>query len=326
MKIIHFLNKAGLNGFFFMIIFMVVLAWYFPFYGTKESPLPLNGIITYGISAIFFFYGLRLSAAALWSGLSNWKLHVVIQSTTFILFPLIVLICYFFFFNEDYKMWWLGAFYLAALPSTVSSSVVMISMAGGNLSGGIFNASISSIIGIVITPLWMSLFITQWNETIDSYHVIVSLCIQVLAPLIVGLILHQYIGHLAEKYKNQLRYFDQTIILLIVYRAFCESFAGNMFEGFTITEITFLSLLMLIFFLIMMGLMQVISSALRFSREDRITILFCGSKKSLVQGAVMGPILFTNPLLLGIIFLPLMLYHSLQLLIGSVLAQRFGRR
>src|SRR5690606_39682947 len=131
----------------FMIIFMVVLAWYFPFYGTKESPLPLNGIITYGISAIFFFYGLRLSAAALWSALSNWKLHVVIQSTTFILFPLIVLICYFFFFNEDYKMWWLGAFYLAALPSTVSSSVVMISMAGGNLSGGIFNASISSIIG-----------------------------------------------------------------------------------------------------------------------------------------------------------------------------------
>ncbi|HEX5168331.1 MAG TPA: bile acid:sodium symporter family protein [Cyclobacteriaceae bacterium] len=321
----HF-QKAGLNGFFFGLITMVLLAWLLPFYGTAGSPLHLSVITKYGVSTIFFLYGLKLSPEKLRIGLNNWRLHLLIQTTTFILFPLFVLVFSFLLKDPDYQLLWIGTFYLASLPSTVSSSVVMVSIAGGNLPAAIFNASISSIIGIFVTPLWMSFFIEKTGSSAELTDVIMKLCLQILAPVILGLLLHRKWGSVAEKYKNQLRYFDQVIILLIVYTAFSESFYGEMFNGHSILEIILLGVTMLLFFSLMFGLMHLLSSLFKFNREDRITILFCGSKKSLVQGAVMGRVLFPNPVTFGIILLPLMLYHALQLIAGSAIAERMASK
>jgi len=220
---------------------------------------------------------------------------------------------------------WLGAFYLAALPSTVSSSVVMVSIAGGNIPAAIFNASISSIIGIFITPLWMSPWLkNQGNFEIGD--VILKLCIQVLLPVVVGLFLHGRLRQWSEKMKTTTKNFDQFIILLIVYTSFCESFSQHMFNGFSFSKILFLGLLMLALFAAIFSLTGFLASRFGFVREDRITALFCGSKKSLVQGAVMGKVLFPNQAVLGIILLPLMLYHALQLLAGSTLAHRMAEK
>jgi len=319
------LSKVGFNGFFLCLLLMVFLAWLFPEVGSKNSVLPLDKITFYGVSVIFFFYGLRLSPEKLKTGLQSWKLHVVIQATTFILFPMIAIMVIHFFGSAAEPLW-LGFFYLAALPSTVSSSVVMVSIAGGNMPAAIFNASISSIIGIFITPLWMTLYGERAEGDIDLSTVIIKLCLQVLLPVILGLFLHGKLGMWAEKYKTWLKNFDQLIILLIVFTAFSESFLGDMFLGFTYMEIALLGALMLLFFFAIAALMYLLSSWLAFSREDRITVLFCGSKKSLVQGAVMGRVLFPHPTALGIILLPLMLYHALQLLAGSVIAQGMARR
>lgn len=304
---------------------MVFLAWLFPEAGSKNSILPLEQITYYGVSVIFFFYGLRLSPEKLHAGLRNWRLHLIIQGTTFILFPLIAMVIYNFFGSDENPLW-LGFFYLAALPSTVSSSVVMVSIAGGNMPAAIFNASVSSIIGIFVTPVWMSLYGQQAHSKIDLSHVVMKLCLQVLLPVVTGLLLHGKLGLWAEKYKVWLKNFDQLIILLIVFTAFSESFLGKMFKGFSYLEIVMLGCLMLLFFFFVAGLMYGISSALKFSREDRITVLFCGSKKSLVQGAVMGKVLFPDPAILGIILLPLMLYHALQLLAGSVISQAMAKK
>lgn len=323
-KLTTSLRKAGLNGFFVALLSMVLLAWLFPSFGTKESPFPFTIITEYGVALIFFFYGVRLSPEKLKAGLGNWKLHLVIQSTTFILFPVIALLAYHITGYHEQRLLWLGIFYLAALPSTVSSSVVMVSVAGGNLPAAIFNASLSSIIGIFITPLWMSLFIGQTTESIDLSNVVLKLCLQVLLPVIAGFLFHGKLGRQSEKYSKTLRLFDQMIILLIVYTAFCESFAGNMFSAHSSGEILLLAFTMLLFFLFIFLLMQLVAVALKFLREDRITILFCGSKKSLVQGAVMGKVLFPDAQILGIILLPIMFYHALQLIAGSVIAQRMG--
>lgn len=322
--LLHF-QKAGLNGFFLCMLVALGLSWLFPFYGTTQSPLPLGFVTQYGIPVIFFFYGVRLSPEQLRAGLSNWKLHVLVQSTTFILFPLIVLLFSFLRNDPEYQLLWLGSFYLAALPSTVSSSVVMVSIAHGNLPAAIFNASLSSMLGIFITPLWMSFFIKESASASEFADVIIKLCFQVLVPVIAGFLMHRWLGHFADKYKTRLRYFDQAVILLIIYTAFCESFYGKVFSNHSLTEITLLAALMLAFFLFMFGLMHLIASYFGFSREDRIAILFCGSKKSLVQGALMGRLLFPNPVALGVILLPLILYHALQLLVGSSIAERMAR-
>jgi len=324
-RLINTLSKVGLNAFFFLMIGAIFLAWLHPSFGVAESPLRLPAIAGYGVSVIFFFYGAKLSPESLLSGLSKWRLHLLVQLSTFVLFPLIIIVMRMIFKDYFSTNIGLGIFYLAALPSTVSSSVVMISIARGNIAAGIFNASVSSILGIFITPLWMSTILGKSQAGFDMSHTIFQLCLQVLLPVIVGLLLHHKLGHWVARYKNTLGKFDQLIILLIVYTSFCESFSNNMFANFAISEIFLLGAMMLTLFLVVFALMYQLSVWMKFKREDRITVIFCGSKKSLMQGAVMGKVLFPDQAILGVVLLPLMLYHALQLMVGSTIANVMGK-
>jgi solute carrier family 10 (sodium/bile acid cotransporter), member 7 len=317
------LKKAGLNNFFFLLIGMILLAKLFPEWGTSESLVPIKSITSIGISIIFFFYGVKLDPHQLKAGLFNWKLHLVIQMTTFLIFPLLILLAY-SIFGTTGSLIWMGTFYLAALPSTVSSSVVMVSIAKGNMMAAIFNASLSSIIGIYLTPLWMEVMLPASEVQFDLSATFLQLTMQILIPVIGGLFFHKLLIKWVKKFQTSLKNFDQVIILLIVFNAFAESFAENMFANKTLIELLILGVLMLMFFLVMMGLMHIVSKFLGFSDADRIAVLFCGSKKSLVQGAVMGRVMFPDPTVLGVILLPLMIYHALQLMAGSAIAQRMG--
>lgn len=324
-KTIALLKKAGLDEFLLGIILMVVLAFYFPGPGLKEGVFSIKGIANIGVSLIFYFYGIRLSPAKIKLGLNNWRLHIVIQVTTFLLFPLIIWFTRPFLTEGNYEALWIGAFYLAALPSTVSSSVVMVSIAGGNLPAAIFNASFSSLLGIFITPLWMGIILTAEAGDYDLMMILVKLIIQVLVPLVLGIFSIRFLGSFAEKNKVKLKYFDQIIILMIVYSSFCTSFSEGMFKIIDMKDIIVLSILMLVLFFMVYGMVFLISYLLKFNKEDRITALFCGSKKSLVQGTVMSKVLFVNNPALGIILLPIMVYHALQLIVASIVAQKIAK-
>ena len=212
---------------------MILLAYLLPSPGAQKGIFSLKELANYGISLIFFFYGLRLSPQRLREGLGNWHLHLTVQLATFVLFPLLILGIIHLLRVESTNLIWLGIFFVAALPSTVSSSVVMVSIAGGNIPGAIFNASISALIGVFITPIWMGIFIASGSGNIDLTGIILKLMLQVLLPVILGLLLHSKLGTFAEKHRRQLRYFDQTTILLIVYTAFCESFSEHMVGAFS---------------------------------------------------------------------------------------------
>ncbi|CAN5732082.1 bile acid:sodium symporter [soil metagenome] len=325
-RVQELLARAGLDWFLLALIGMIGLAYLWPTPGIQEGPLSLKGLANYGVSLIFFFYGLRLSPEKLRAGLGNWRLHLVIQFSTFLLFPLLVLPWRGLVAGQNSELLWLGTFYLAALPSTVSSSVVMVGIAGGNLPGAIFNASISSLAGIFLTPLWMGLFLTASSEGFDLGQVMGKLVVQVLVPVVGGILLHRYWGAFAERHRTRLRVFDQSIILLIVYTSFADSFAREMFRGFSLLHLVGLSALMVVFFFLVYGIIHGVSRLLGFNREDRITALFCGSKKSLVHGTVMSKVLFPDANVVGIILLPIMLYHALQLLTVSAIAQAMARR
>ncbi|MDX5348339.1 MAG: bile acid:sodium symporter, partial [Hymenobacteraceae bacterium] len=213
----NYLAKAGFDWFLPALIGMIGLAYLWPEPGVQQGPLSLKELANYGVSFIFFFYGLRLSPEKLRVGLQNWKLHVSVQVLTFLLFPLLILGSRIFFDDPTHNLLWLGTFYLAALPSTVSSSVVMVSIAGGNIPAAIFNASVSSLLGILLTPLWMGIFLAESSAEFDFSQVILKLALQVLLPVVLGFLLHKKLGNFAEKYKAKLRVFDQSIILLIVY-------------------------------------------------------------------------------------------------------------
>jgi len=320
------LAAFGLDGFILGLITAVVIAYLKPGLGSETSPLPLKAITTYGVIVIFFFYGLKLSPDKLRSGLSNIQLHVLIQSATFLLFPLVVWAAYLLAAPEQGNLIWTGVFFVAALPSTVSTSVVMVSVAGGNIPAAIFNASISSLIGVIMTPLWMGIFLQSSDARLDTVQVIIDLVLQVILPVGLGILLNPVLGKYVAKSSNRLRIFDQTIILLIVFMSFCHSFEQDLYSKIPVSRLLLIALGMLILFTGIYYLIRLISRSLGFSQADQITACFCGSKKSLVHGTVMSSVLFKGHPSVGVILLPLMMYHTFQLIAASIIAQKMSKR
>ncbi|RPD47984.1 bile acid:sodium symporter [Hymenobacter sediminis] len=325
-RFLALLRRAGLLDWFLLgLIGAVVLAYFIPEVGSKASPIPWKLITTAGVALIFFFYGLRLSLDKLKAGLRNWRLHVVVQLITFVAFPVLALVARPLFAGLKGEQLWQSIFFLCTLPSTVSTSVVMVSIARGNLPAAIFNASISSLLGIFLTPLWTSLFLHTSADGGHLWGLAVSLTWQVVLPVVAGVLLNRRFGAFAEQHKGTLRISDQVVILLIVFTAFCESFAEGIFRSYAARDIVLLGLGMVGLYLAIFGLVWGLSRVLGFSREDRITALFCGSKKSLVHGSVMASLLFPATAATGLLLLPLMLYHALQIILASMMAQRMGR-
>lgn len=320
------LRKLNKNSFIIAILISIGIAYLFPQLGATESPVNLNLLSSIGISLIFFFYGVSLDNSAIKNGLKNWKLHLSVQATTFLLFPLLIMPFYPLVENTDYQILWLSFLFMAALPSTVSSSVVMVSMAKGNLPAAIFNASISGILGIIITPLWLMPFAKQSNIDFDFTTIYLQLTTEIIIPLALGLLLRRFLSRFASKYKRQLDRFDKFIILMIIYKSFVQSFEDKIFSKLDIWNLSLTVIIVLALFFLIYSITGWISKLLKFNHADQITNQYCGTKKSLVHGAVFSEALFGQTNIVGILLLPLMFYHAFQIFIISIYATKEGRR
>lgn len=314
-----------LDKFVIAIIASILLAYFFPQPGSTQSPIPLDRISSFGISLIFLFYGLKLSTSELLRGLRNWRLHLLVQGTTFILFPLLVLLAFPFVHGEKQQTIWLSFLFLAALPSTVSSSVVMVVMARGNIPAAIFNASISGIIGIAVTPLWMAPFLQQ-HAVVDTGDIYLSLLLGIMLPLAIGLTLRPWLSDFARRNTKNLSLFDKTIILLIIYKSFAHSFEAHIFSSMEWLDIGVISALVIALFYLVYGLTGFFARRMGLDIADRITVQFCGTKKSLVHGTVFSNALFGQTAAVGLMLLPLMIFHALQILLVSIIATRLSTR
>lgn len=315
--------KFRIDSFVLAIVVAIAIAYFFP---KIDQILPLSAIGKIGIFFIFFFYGLKLSFEKLKAGLKNWRLHLLVQATTFLVFPVLVLVFYPLLQTEEQKSLWLAFLFLAALPSTVSSSVVMVSMAKGNVPAAIFNASISGLIGVAITPLWMSSFIPETTHTPDLSGVYLNLVTQILLPVVLGIMLQRFLGHFAVTYSKQLSIFDKAIILLIIYKSFAESFEGNVFSTVSLFDLLLIAGAVTLLFFLVYTFTGYVAKILNFNTEDSITLQFCGTKKSLVHGTVFSKILFENSTAIGMMLLPIMVFHAIQILIVSIIASNLAKR
>ncbi|MDW5288661.1 bile acid:sodium symporter family protein [Formosa sp. PL04] len=318
--------KFKIDRFVLAIIATITFAYFFPQWGIEGSGFPISTVSSIGFFLIFFFYGLKLSPQQIKSGLFNWKLHVLVQLSTFLLFPLLVLMFYPFVQTEEQHSFWLALLFMAALPSTVSSSVVMVSVARGNVPAAIFNASISGIIGILITPLWVGLFIEKGGAEFDYSTIYLNLILGIVLPVVLGIALQKFGHALAIKYSKQLSNFDKSVILLVIYKSFAESFHDNIFSSIKLLDFVILFVIVIAIFFIIFTIVGFIASKLKFSTEDKITAQFCGTKKSLVHGTIFYKILFKNTAASSLVLLPLMIFHASQILIISILASKFAKR
>lgn len=302
-----------------------LLAWLFPGPGAAGGWLHPELLTKAGVALIFFLHGLTLSFAALRAGALNWRLHALVQACTFVLFPVLGIGLQVALTGRVAPELVLGIFFLCALPSTVSSSVAMTAAARGNVAGAVFNATLSSLIGIVLTPLWLALVMKTSGETRPLGPVIVDLLQWLVLPLAVGQALRPWLAGWAARHKPKIGVVDRLTILLLVYTSFCDSFKEGLWARHGLGMVLLVLAVCLVLFVFVFVATSRVARALGFSRGDRIAAVFCGSKKTLASGVPMAKVIFGADPALGLILLPIMIYHPLQLVICAVLAERWGR-
>ncbi|MDF3863424.1 bile acid:sodium symporter [Pseudomonas denitrificans (nom. rej.)] len=301
---------------------------------TVASLLPCEGtaavifgwITNLGIALLFFLHGAKLSRQAIIAGATHWRLHLLVFACTFILFPILGMALKPALSPLVTPDLYLGMLYLCALPATVQSSIAFTSLARGNVPAAICSASASSLMGVFLTPLLVQLLIGAHGDTgISTLDAIGKITLQLLVPFVAGQLLRTWIGAWVERNKPVLKYVDQGSILLVVYTAFSAAVIQGLWHQIPLPALAGLVVACCVLLALALIATNLLGRYLGFSEEDRITIVFCGSKKSLATGVPMASVLFASSTV-GVILLPLMLFHQIQLMVCAVLAQRYAQR
>jgi sodium/bile acid cotransporter 7 len=309
-----------------LLMATVVVASLLPCEG--QSAVVFGKITTFAIGLLFFLHGAKLSREAIVSGLANWRLHLLVLAATFVMFPLLGLAMKPLATSMLPYELYLGILFLCTLPSTVQSSIAFTSVARGNVAAAVCSASASNFAGIFISPLLVSTLIVHGagaGGSGSALHAILSIVEQLLLPFLAGQFLRPWIGAWVDRHKPMLKIVDQGSILLVVYTAFSESVNEGLWHKLSLPTLVALGVLCCVLLALALGLSTWASRRLGFSREDEITIVFCGSKKSLSSGIPMAKVMFSQGAL-GMVILPLMLFHQIQLMVCAVLAARWAQR
>ncbi|MEG1456458.1 MAG: bile acid:sodium symporter family protein, partial [Comamonas sp.] len=220
---------------------------------------------------------------------------------------------------------YMGMLYLCALPATVQSAIAFTSLARGNIPAAICSAAASSLFGIFLTPLLVTLLLNVHGDGGSTVDAILKISVQLLLPFIAGQIARRWIGEWVGRNKNWLKFVDQGSILLVVFGAFSEAVNEGIWHQIPLWELAGLLVACCVLLALVLVASALLGKVFGFNQEDRITILFCGSKKSLATGVPMAQVLFAGSTM-GVLILPLMLFHQIQLMVCAVLAQRYANR
>ncbi|MDA3500774.1 bile acid:sodium symporter [Acinetobacter junii] len=317
------LKLLALDRFTILLVLMVLLATLLPISG--QLAYYFNILTTVAIAVLFFLHGAKLSREAVIEGMLHWRMHALVFIFTFLIFPLIGLLSRPVLepvFGQ--QLYW-GFLFMCFLPSTVQSSIAFTSMAKGNVAGAVCSASFSNIIGMFITPILVSYFILgQSQHDFDPTKSIVQITLLLLVPFILGQLLRPFIFPQMRKFPSVVKVFDQGSILMVVYGAFSSAVVAGLWQQVSGITLIYLTLACSVLLTIVMLLALYLPKWLGFNQADQITIFFCSSKKTLASGVPMAQILFIGQPL-GMIVLPIMIFHQIQLMVCGVIANHWSK-
>ena len=313
-----------IDGFMVALAAAVLLAILWPQFGASGGLLRLEFVARYGAAIIFFLYGLTLSSEKLRAGASKWRVHLIVQTTTFVFLPLVMLSVGAVSRPATDSALWLGFLYVAALPTTVSSAVAMTSMARGDVPAAIFNTTISAFFAVAVTPALMAFFVAGLGGDISFGPAIAKIATLVLAPLVAGQIFRPFLRRFADRHSRQLKQVDRLVILAIIINAFSDSVQQKAWSSQSPFSLAITIVAVCAIFAVAYGWTAFLARVMNLPRGEGIAAMFCGSNKSLVTGAPMAPLIFGHVPNLAIILTPLMIYHLLQLVVIGVIASWYA--
>jgi sodium/bile acid cotransporter 7 len=316
----RFLSRFQPDSFVLALIGTVAVATLLPCQGTSAGIFHALG--SFAVASLFFLQGARLSRAALVAGAEHWRLHAAITSATFVLFPLLGLGLWAAAPHALPQSLWSGVLFVCVLPSTVQSSIALTSIARGNVAGAVCSAAGSNLAGLFLTPILFGL-LSGVHKSAISLAGIQQIVLQLLVPFVAGQLSRPWIGQWVERNKSILSVTDRGSILLIVYAAFSSSVVQGLWQRIPVATLAILALIDAVLLATALLIMISGSRVMRFDRADESAIVFCGSQKSVVTGIPIASALIAGPAL-GLFVLPIMLYHSMQLLVCAWLAKRYA--
>ena len=304
------------------IMGMVLLATILPVRGAGAVQFAL--LTKFAIALLFFLHGAKLSREAVVAGLTHWRLHLTVLAATFGLFPLLGLIA-----RQAPAVilpgtLTAGLLFLCCLPSTVQSSIAFTSVARGNVAAAVCAASASNLLGIFLSPILVAVTLGAQGGRF-SFGEVQSIVLQLLAPFIAGQLARRWIAGWIERHAKLVGPVDRGSILLVVYGAFSAAVTQGLWRQVSALQIGVLVIACALLLAVALAATLGAARAFRFSTEDEITIVFCGSKKSLASGVPMAGVFFP-PASVGLMVLPLMIFHQIQLMACAVIAQRYAAR
>lgn len=309
------------DRFILILIAVIILASILPARG--GALVIMSHISNAAIFTLFFFHGLRLSSRAVWDGVRHWRLQLSVLLFGFVAMPVTGLLLWRAMPDLLTPGLWIGVLFLCALPSTVQAAISSSSMAGGNVAASVVAAAISNLAGVVITPVAVAL-LAQASGGDVGLGAIGKTATLLLLPFILGQIARHWLAPWAERQRQWIGRMDRTTIVLAVYTAFSAAVIEGLWHRLDLFQFGALLVIILLLLGFAMAATWRLGGMMGFAQEDRITLLFSGSHKTLATGAPMARILFPGAEA-GLIIIPLMLYHQLQLLISAWIAVRLNR-
>jgi len=285
----------------------------------------LESITAVAVGLLFFLHGAKLSRESIVAGITHWRLHLAVLASTFLLIPALGIALGPLLTRLVGPDLYLGILFLCVLPSTVQSSIALTSVARGNVPAAVCSASASNFLGIFLTPLLAGLVLSLHGQGQSSLDSVFKIVVQLLLPFVAGHLARRWIGAWVARRKSMLKYVDQGSILLVVYTAFSAAVVQGLWQQLPAGALAGLLVANAILLGLAIAITTWASRRLGFSREDEVVMVFCGSKKSLASGVPIAKVLFAGNLV-GVMVLPLMLFHQMQLMLCAVLANRYARR
>jgi len=311
------------DDFTLLLVATVTLATLVPAQGVVAHFF--DGLTTFAIGLLFFLHGAKLSRDAIKAGITHWRLHLLVFGCTFALFPLLGLALKPLLLPLVTPELYTGVLILCVLPATVQSAIAFTSMARGNVPAAVCSASASTLLGVFVSPVLVGLVVLPHAAGGSSLDAIGRILLQLMLPFVAGHLLRPWIGSWMQRGKQALGLVDRGSILLVVYTAFSAAVIEGLWRQVPLQSVAGLLVVCAVLLACALSLTGWLARRLGFDKADEITIVFCGSKKSLASGIPMAKVLFASHAV-GAIVLPLMLFHQMQLMVCAVLAQRYARR
>jgi solute carrier family 10 (sodium/bile acid cotransporter), member 7 len=312
------------DRFVLMLLGVLALGWVLPVRGSALA-FAQNAIFI-GIFLLFFLHGLRLPRSEVAKAAKGWRVQGAMLGFSFVVMPFagwaLVHLAAPFLPGTLPTPLIAGILYLAVLPSTVQSAISYASLGHGNVATSVVGAALSNLAGIVLTPALVALLIGAVAGVDMGSGVVIKIATMLLLPFALGQAAQRFLGAWAQGQKALLSLFDRGVILLAVYIAF----AGAVSSGALLTLDSRALMLLCAALLVLLAFAFCgawgLGGVLGLNRADRVSLLFAGAHKSIATGAPMAAILFGADA--GLVILPAILYHMMQLLVSAPVATRLA--